>query len=128
VNDTGNGNGNRNAQVVRVFVIVIVSVLVFAPACRPQKATPDSGFDGAALYATACVKCHGPSGHADTPEGRAAGARDLTRDEARRMSDAEIAHQITVGRGKMPAFGGALSEGEVEALVQYVRKLQGGAR
>ena len=52
------------------------------------------------------------------------GAKDLTRDEARRLPDAQITHQIRVGGGKMPAFGGVLDEEEIAALVAHVRKLQ----
>lgn len=98
--------------------------LALAPGCRTQHAAPDGGWDGKALFEQVCAPCHGPSGHGDTQQGRAVGAKDLTRDEARRLRDDEIAHQIRVGKGKMPAFAGALDEGQIAAVIAYLRKVQ----
>ena len=105
-----------------VRAIVSLLVIVLAGACRPS--APSGAVNAHALFGATCAKCHGEEGHADTPQGQLVGAKDLTRDEARKMSDIEIAHQIVVGKGKMPAFGEAFSDAEVTGLVAEVRKLQ----
>jgi len=105
-----------------VFFAVLFAGLLSA--CKVHHDRPDGGWKGRELFAQTCVPCHGDGGHGDTQQGRAVGAKDLTRDEARRMRDAEIAHQIRVGKGKMPAFGSVLDEDQVQTLVSYVRSLQ----
>jgi len=40
------------------------------------------------------------------------------------VSDEHIFNVITNGRKKMPAFGKKLSKEEIDALVDYVRKLK----
>ncbi len=93
--------------------------------CRAQQhARPDGGWDGKSLFEQVCAPCHGTTGKGDTQQGRAVGAKDLTRDEARRLRDDEIAHQIRVGKGKMPAFAGALDEDQIAAIVAHVRRIQ----
>jgi mono/diheme cytochrome c family protein len=88
------------------------------------RSSGDGPVQARALFLATCAKCHGESGHADTPQGQLVGAKDITRDEARRMSDADIRHQIVAGKGRMPAFGPVLSDAEIDALVGEVRKLQ----
>ena len=56
------------------------------------------------------------------------GVKDLTDVELqRRLSDEQIQRQILRGSqdGKMPAFAGALNQAQVDAVVQYVRRLAG---
>ena len=79
--------------------------------------------DSRAPEYTACAQCHGDDGHGRTEAGIAVGAKDLTREEARRMSDAEIEHQIREGKRNMPAFGNLLDAREIAALVAHVRSL-----
>lgn len=82
------------------------------------------GADGRALYADNCAACHGTDGHARTPAGRKAHARDLT---LSKLTDAEIEHQIRDGkkdaRGRlaMPAFKDRLTADEIRALVPVVK-------
>jgi mono/diheme cytochrome c family protein len=91
---------------------------------RSAFSTPDGGVDATALFSATCAKCHGDDLRADTEQGHLVGAKDLTLDEARRMSNADIEHQIRVGKGRMPAFTGAFSDDEISALVAEVRRRQ----
>ena len=71
-------------------------------------------------WAANCVRCHGPRGIGDGPEGPMARAPDLTRAEWQdRVTDDEIADTIRRGRGKMPAFD--LSQSLIAGLVQRIR-------
>lgn len=106
---------------------MLVLLALLGGGCPSRDGKGNARVDGRALFLTACATCHGESGHAETPQGKLVGAKDLTRQAARRMGEAEMAHQIRVGKGQMPAFAGVLSDEEIDALVLEVRKLQAGA-
>ena len=101
---------------------LLVATLLLA-ACKPLHHPHPDGIDAPALFHGTCSQCHGDDGHGRTEVGRSVGAKDLTRSEAKQMTGADIAHQIKVGKGKMPAFGNMLDEEEIEALVDHVRRL-----
>jgi cytochrome c5 len=82
---------------------------VAAPGLRP-------GFDVEKLFANTCGWCHSGGGRI---AGRGPKLMDTT------LTDAEIAHRISVGKqGAMPAFGSAFSGEEVRAIVSYIRGLK----
>jgi mono/diheme cytochrome c family protein len=101
--------------------------LLVAAGCRSRHAH-HAPVDAERLFEQTCASCHGADGRGDTPVGRDVGARDLTAEAARRKPDSELRHQIVVGKGKMPGFGDALDEVEIEALVDHVRRLQSAKR
>jgi len=94
-------------------------LLVCAAACKPA-----GGGDARATFNLTCAKCHGEDGRAHTEQGKLVGAKDLTRDEARKMTDADIARQISLGKNRMPAFGNVFSEADIAGLIQQVRRIQ----
>jgi cytochrome c6 len=73
--------------------------------------------DAAALFASKCQACHGKDGKG-TAVGKKMGAEDLTKVKD---SEAELAKEITNGKGKMPAFKEKLSADEIQALAKYVK-------
>lgn len=81
--------------------------------------------DGAELYGDLCARCHGPAGEPTPSMVARYGVRDLTTPAVEEMTDAEIRSQIREGskNHQMPSFGGAVSEAEVEAVVEHVRTL-----
>jgi mono/diheme cytochrome c family protein len=97
----------------------LVAALATATLARPV--------DAPALYGTACAPCHGKDGKGRTPAGKKVGAKDLG---ASRLADAEIARQIregrrdSRGRQQMPAFGDTLSEAEIQALIELVKRFR----
>ncbi len=96
-----------------------------APASPEQAAskTDDPADLAAVVWTTRCAECHGMGGVGDGPKGPMVKAPDLTRaDWQRKASDAQIAQNITRGRGKMPKFD--LSPAVVSALVKHVRALR----
>jgi len=98
------------------FKAAIVSVALFAAASLHAQAP--------ATYAAKCQMCHGATGLADTPAGKAMGTKSFKLPEIVKESDAELTTIITSGKGKMPAFTGKLKDAEITALVGYIRKLQ----
>jgi len=101
----------RSMAVTFGVTIALVSLAVGSPAKAAE--------DGAALFKTNCVVCHGADG-TGTPTGKALKAPDLHSDAVQKLTDAEIATQIEKGKNNMPPFP-ALKPEEVKALVAYVR-------
>lgn len=82
--------------------------------------------DGVTVYAAACASCHGATGRPPPQMVDQLGVRDLTGAEfrARRTKDL-VQGQIRRGsaNGRMPAFTGALTEAQIEAVSAYVLTL-----
>ena len=79
--------------------------------------------DGAALYQTFCASCHGPRGKPDATMAARLGVRDLTSPELRtRITPKLVEQQIRKGSQNklMPAFEGALSDAQMQAIADYV--------
>lgn len=82
---------------------------------------------GPAVFTKYCIPCHGKDGRARTPVARILGVKDLTKSTT---TDEEIAKQIRQGKKdadgkqKMPPFDDKLSEAEIKALVEIVKKLR----
>ena len=84
-----------------------------------QPATSPSGgsvIDVQTLFATTCSFCHGDGG-------RAAGKGPQLMDTQR--SDDFLRDRIKNGKeGAMPAFGQIFGDGDVDAIVRYIRELK----
>ncbi|HEY2517878.1 MAG TPA: cytochrome c [Polyangiaceae bacterium] len=92
-----------------------------APAARG-----DSGADPLVemTWQSACLPCHGPTGHGDGPNGPMVQAPDLTRDDLQaRFSDDDLVGILKNGRNRMPKFD--LPDPLAHALVAKVRSLRG---
>ena len=114
-----------------LFVIVAALVLVFpwlSGAALAQQATPAqsanppakpeasaSDINGEQMFATTCGYCHQDGG-------RAAGrGPKLSKSE---RSDEFIIERIKKGKpGAMPAFGSAFTDGQIVAILAYIRGL-----
>ena len=85
--------------------------------------------DGAALYPQHCAACHGAEGRGDGPtaKGLRIPPADLTAEHLWAHSDGELfwwlSHGIVSAEGEvaMPGFSGALSDGQIWHLIDYVR-------
>jgi mono/diheme cytochrome c family protein len=112
--------------------VVTVSLLVLGASSAPLHAQPAdrAGMTGEQLYQTACAACHGREGKGqpesvvgfDTP------LPDFT-DCAFTTPEADLDWLSVVHEGgriraldrRMPAFGDALSDSEIDSVVRYVR-------
>jgi mono/diheme cytochrome c family protein len=81
--------------------------------------------DGAKIFERACTMCHGPTGKPDAAMVARIGVKDLTSPELRaRITPALVAKQVRAGSRQMPAFQGALTEQQIEAVASYVASPQ----
>ena len=90
-----------------------------------EKPARQTDRDPNVLFEKNCATCHGQDGRAKTLKGKFKHARDLT--DARwqeEVSDERIFNSISNGKGKMPAWAKKFSEGEINALAAFVRKLK----
>jgi mono/diheme cytochrome c family protein len=70
-----------------------------------------------------CITCHGPMGHGDGQMGPMVQAPDLTlADWQAKITDAEMATLIKMGRNRMPAFN--LPDPVLAGLVSRIRALE----
>ena len=75
--------------------------------------------DGATLYKAKCAMCHG----ADAAGKPAMKAPSLISDEAKKLSDADLAKAVAE-KAKHPAGVKSLAADDVKAVVTYIRSLQ----
>ena len=79
--------------------------------------------DAASTFKAKCAGCHGPDGKGNTAAGKAVGAHDFASLDVQKMSDADLAGIISMGKNKMPAYVKTLKDPEIKGLVAYVRSL-----
>ncbi|HVO80984.1 MAG TPA: cytochrome c [Terriglobales bacterium] len=78
-----------------------------------------AGDDGATLYKTKCAACHGADGTGKP----AAKIPSLISDDAKKMSDADLAKAITE-KPKHAGIAKSLTPDQVKMLVSHIRSLQ----
>jgi cytochrome c6 len=113
---TGKASFVRARSVAITFGMTIGLAVMALAASSPAKAAED----GAALFKTNCVVCHGADG-TGTPTGKSLKAPDLHSDAVQKLTDAQITTQIADGKNNMPPFKGVLKPEQIKALVVYVR-------
>ena len=78
---------------------------------------------GAALFARACISCHGPRGDGQGFVSLPTPVPRLDQLPAAEWSATKIAAIIQKGDGAMPAWGQVLSDPEIKSLTLYVESL-----
>ena len=103
-----------------VAVLLIGPQLIGAekPPPTPQQ-TATTAADGKAVFTSSCGGCH-TLGDAET-----SGAVGPNLDQAQ-PDAATVKAYVRGGGGGMPAFGGNLSNAEIDAVAAYVSKVAGG--
>ena len=96
-------------------IALAVAVLSFNVAARAQDASS---------YLAKCQMCHGATGLADTPAGKAMGARPFNSPDTMKETDAALTAIIKNGKGKMPAFSGKLTDAQIAAMLTTIHKFQ----
>jgi mono/diheme cytochrome c family protein len=79
---------------------------------------------GADTYKAKCQMCHGADGAGATPAGKAMKAIPFTDPAITSKSDADLIAATTNGKGKMPAYKGKLSDGDIKLVIAYIHTLQ----
>ncbi len=99
----------------RVAAVVVSALLVTGCAARTPLAPDASGEE---IYQAICAACHGADlrGEIGPPLGPGSDAAAMT-DEFYRVT-------ITRGLGRMPSYGGTLSDEQVDRVIRYLRERQ----
>ena len=96
-------------KVFAVAVALTLSTSLFAAA------------DGAAIYKSKCVACHGADGSKVIAS---MGVKPLNTPEVKKMGAAGVSEEVTKGKNKMPAFAGKLTPEEIHEVSEYVLTLK----
>ncbi len=117
----------KNLNLILTSALVITALFFFATGSASLAAT------AAGNYAFYCAQCHGTGGRGDGPnatESQPVDPRNHTSAyEMGKLTDSDIINVIREGGRAtskstlMPPFGKTLSEKEIEALKDYLRKL-----
>ena len=100
-----------------MVILAALALLVALPAMA-------AGSDGAAIYKTKCVSCHGADGSGQTPVGKSMKIRDLRSADVQKQTDIQLTDIIAGGKGKMPAYGKQISTADIQALIAHIRTLK----
>lgn len=87
-------------------------------------ATTVFGQAAADTYKAKCQMCHGATGMADSPAGKAMGAHPFNSPAVMKESQADLIGVIKAGKGKMPSYTGKLTDGQIKDLAAYVITLE----
>jgi mono/diheme cytochrome c family protein len=101
--------------------IRLVAAGVMAAFMAATAFAQDSGAD---TYKAKCAMCHGADGSGSTPAGKAMKAIPFSSPDLVKASDADLIAATKNGKGKMPAYSGKLTDGQITAVIAYVRTLQ----
>ena len=105
--------------------MLVLTVLLGSCASSPPPPSPariGSDVTGQANYEKFCLRCHGPDGRANTPEGIEKGAANL-QDRLGSLTDEQIVRQVLHGSHPMPAFDSKMLTDQIWHIVAYLREL-----
>jgi mono/diheme cytochrome c family protein len=110
----------RQPLLAVVICTALGSVAAAQSAGQPQPAPPPEAspndIDGPTLFATLCGYCHQNGGRTEGKGPKLAGTK---------RSDEYIIERIKKGKpGAMPGFGGVFSDGQIIAILAYIRGLE----
>ncbi len=113
----GLGSGSLLLSVSFAIVLAAATADFSSPIPGPQKSAQD-------VYLDKCSVCHAKDGSGNTAKGRKVKAKDLRSAEIQKLTDAEMLHDISQGKGKdMDGFEKELGADMVKQLAAYCREL-----
>lgn len=98
------------------LIMMLVLTAAFTAVASAQSA--------ADTYKSKCAMCHGADGSASTPAGKAMKTIPVTDPQFTKASDAELFAITKNGKGKMPAYGGKLTDVQIKELIAHMRSLK----
>lgn len=109
------------ARAGRRFVHVLLPALALLGACKEAPPPPD----GAALFGSACARCHGKDGRGGLAAPGHNPPRDLSAPAWQDgVTDEQIRRIVREGSGAMPPFKDVLEGAQVDAVVAHLRTLR----
>ena len=113
------GFKKSNKALASIAMLLIIGAYGLAEMSKKHGTKSESGattsVDGREIYAANCAKCHGDDGKLG-----AIGAADLSLSSLDKTAAAEV---IRKGKSSMSGFEEQLSEGQIEAVVDYITTL-----
>lgn len=100
----------------KATILIFLSAFLAVPEFAQDK--------GSDTYKAMCAMCHGADGDANTPAGKAMKAKPFKDPDLIKASDADLIAAIKNGKGKMPAYAGKLTAGQIKDVVTFIRALQ----
>jgi mono/diheme cytochrome c family protein len=110
----------RRFAPIETFALIALIVVSIAAGASP--AVGQDAPNGATVFKSKCVTCHGSDG-AGTAVGKSLKVADLRSDEVQKKPDAELIQSVSDGKGNMPGFKGNLTDEEIHAAITFVRTL-----
>lgn len=104
---------NRAFQNLAALVVGFLMAITVA-------ALPMAAQDGAGVFKSKCVTCHGTDGKG-TAVGKSLQVADLGSAAVQKKTDAELTQSVSEGKGNMPAFKGNVTDDELHAVITFVR-------
>lgn len=114
----------RSAVVPSILLAVALLVAACSSGDAPEVPTADGGepdpvlVEGRSVWSAQCARCHGADGSGGAGVKLSDGRAEELHPEVVTMVEV-----VADGRNAMPAFGGSLSDEEIEAVVRYVREV-----
>ncbi len=103
-------------QGIRVAAMILLAASIAAPAFAQTS--------GAATYKAKCAMCHGADGLAATPMAKNMKVMSFKAPAMVKATDAQFIASTENGKGKMPAYKGKLTNGQIKDVISYIRTLQ----
>jgi cytochrome c6 len=85
---------------------------------------PSPADDGHQIFLANCTGCHGKNADGDTPAGHTWHVPNLHSVQVQSQADPQLLTIIRQGKGRMPAWGGLLSQIDIDHVLAYVRTLR----
>ncbi|MFZ0632554.1 MAG: cytochrome c [Acidobacteriaceae bacterium] len=101
---------------IRTAAMILLAASIAAPAFAQSA--------GADTYKAKCAMCHGPDGTAATPMGKMMKIPSFKAPDQAKATEASYIATTKDGKGKMPAYNGKLTDGQIKDVVSYIRSLQ----
>ena len=105
-----------------IETFALIGLIVFAITAGASQAAGQDAPNGATVFKSKCVTCHGSDG-SGTAVGKSLKVADLRSDEVQKKSDAELIQSVSDGKGNMPGFKGNITDDEIHAAITFVRTL-----
>lgn len=112
----------RRFAPIETFALIALVVVAITAGTTP--AAGQDAPNGATVFKSKCVTCHGADG-SGTAVGKSLKVADLRSDEVQKKSDTELIQSVSDGKGNMPGFKGNLTDDEIHAAITFVRTLAG---
>jgi mono/diheme cytochrome c family protein len=103
-------------KIVGRISTILFCIIAAASACAEQR--------GASVYKANCSTCHGLTGEADTPAGKALKAHSLKAPDVLEKSDAQLLEIAKKGKGQMPPWEDVLTDAQLMNVIAYIHTLQ----